>query len=287
MKHKTAVIAALFVLGAWAQAQCPVCTTCHDFCTTHDGYSSSPFLQDCTQPKTCGVPSRLKEAYLDSANPGLLARADRLSLVIDAVVPGSPADRAGIIPGDRIMLLNGENPVHSCSAHHWPSKSNPTVADIILMHKTLRREVRLQLVPVRQLLASGWSSRAQVSRVSAELPAQTDYQLWSFGFKWEVDTGSSLKVTDTLLGSPAYRSGLLMGDRILQLNGVPVDAADASLLGLLSPNESSILRITISRGQSKREVRLTAETASILLRNMARSGRPSGSATPELTAEIF
>lgn len=276
-----------FFLTPWANAQCTVCTSCHDFCIRTAGYDESPPLQDCSQGFTCGVAGpETSRSYLDSVHPGLFARVEQTALTVTEVVPASPADEAGIVVGDQILTLNGDSPTHSCSVHQWPSKDDPNFADIVLAHRGARRHIQLSLVPVRELLAKGWSSQSiHAMPVSFRQP-DSDDKPWIFGLKWKRGS-SSLEVTDVLRGSAAYRAGFAVGDKIIAVNGVTIQRADAQLLApLLSADYPVHVRLAYLRGHSRRQVELSSEGISTVLHAFAKTTPQSG-LTPDLTAESF
>lgn len=277
-------------LASWANAQtCPPnqCLSCHDFCIPHSGYDSSPFLGNCNAPLTCGVlRPETSRSYLDSVHPGLFISVEQNALRVTEVIPDSPADEAGIVVGDLILTLNGESPIYSCSVHQWPSKDDPRSAEVVLVHKGTRRHVRLNLVPIRELLARGWSSQTIHAMPVSFRHLDSDGKAWIFGLKWKQGS-NSLEVTDVLRGSAAYRAGLAIGDKIIAVNGVGIQHADQQLLASLLPGDyPARALLTITRGHSSRQVGLFSEGISTVLHGFA-TATPQNASTPDLTAESF
>jgi len=130
------------------------CLNCIDECQYYAGWTNSPQMGNCSWPKDCRVLAPAQRSYLDSLHPGMFVHVEREALIVAGVIPGSAADKAGIVPGDQILLLNGEDPRSSCSARAWPSIGDPNSADVLLAHGRLRRRIRLALAPIRELLGT-------------------------------------------------------------------------------------------------------------------------------------
>lgn len=283
MASKGALLVVLIcVFCTMSKAQCNVCYTCNDFCTNHGGWTASPPLGDCSAPKTCGVVAPMHRAYLDVLHPGLFTRTQGTALVVTGVIPRSPADVAGVVAGDRILSLNGENPTYTCSVHQWPSEKDPNFTDLVVAHEKSQRRVRLDLVPIRQLLAGAWGPE---SIGSASL-AKTEFSgaRWIFGLRWERDLGS-LRITDVLRGSPAQRAGLAPGDRVVDVNGATVYSSGAELAALDGEHRATV-ELTVVRRTSRRLVRLSGEGISDVLHNIAGETSPK-LGQPVLAAGLF
>jgi len=106
------------------------------------------------------------------------------------------------------------------------------------------------------------------------------------GLKWE-SRSDSLEITDVLLGSPAYKAGLAVGDRIMDANGIAIPHADVGLLRVLLPSDHPTdTWLTVSRGRSESRVRLASEGVSQALHDLAGPLRREPSKL-ELTTRIF
>lgn len=268
MKASLIIAALVISLSLAAEADCPVCMICTDSCTSRAGYQQSGVGGICGD-KDCNVAAPSSQSYLDSAHPGLFTRMGDATLVVTGVLPESPAEKAGIAVGDEILQLNGENPIFSCSSHQWQSKGDRHSADLVISRKETRRYVKVSLLPVRQLLAREWQGEGQrVKLASLDSANNSDESLWLFGFKWR--QGSKvLEVTDVLLGSPAERAGLAIGDRITALNGFGVQNGDSHVLALLFPrNPAQHVQLTVE-GNAGRQIDLSSESVSQVLRDLA------------------
>lgn len=110
------------------------------------------------------------------------------------VSAGSPADKAGLKPGDRIIRCDGRQ-IHS---------------DDELIGAVMSAESPLELVLQRK----GEEKSAEISVELAGRPLR-------LGISWRVDEAepSAIILTHVVPGSPAARAGLQPGDRIYQVAG--------------------------------------------------------------------
>jgi regulator of sigma E protease len=143
-----------------------------------------------------------------ASEPGVVARVD----------PGSPAARAGIREGDRIVELEG--------------RSNPSWEEIVL------KEVASARRPLRLVIERD-GQRIPLS-ITPELHERTGigYAGWSHG----VD----IEIAGWVEGTNAQKSGLQIGDVIVAVNGVPVRSA-LTLVEAAKASQGKPLEITYSR----------------------------------------
>src|SRR5262249_22027925 len=195
------------------------------------------------------------------------------------------ADQAGITVGDQILLLNGENPTSPCSAHLWTSQLDANYADLVTTTAGGgHRNIHLPLVPVRRLLANGWSARRQGRRGSLVVAESLGDQSLMFGFRWRRES-NKIVVSDIFSGSPAYSSGLEIGDKIVAINGVPLVGPGVHIRSLLPDNHPGVAHLTIVRNNSRVEMNFSNEGVSEALRHVAQRDRQDG--RPRVMASVF
>lgn len=259
------------------------CVTCHDFNSGCDGYTASQ--TDCgAKDCSCGITQPL--AFADALQPGLVTRQEDNALVVTAVLPGSPASAAHILPGDRIVLLNGKIPtLQSCTQNQWSSASDPNSAVLRIVRGSARRQVTLNLIPVGQILAKGWLSRnGQIRMTALSLEGEKEYGGFDYsyllGFKWQRN-GNQIAVSDILVGSPAQQRGMAIGDRIEAINGIPVDEHPHLLSSLLPSDRKATVKLTILKSDgSRKSIELTSIGISAVFHSMATASRSVVSAEP-------
>ncbi|KMS59900.1 regulator [Novosphingobium barchaimii LL02] len=150
-------------------------------------------------------------------------------VVADAEVSGfsqnSPAEKAGLRLGDRIVAIDGEK-IDSATeigdhTAYFPGKT---------ISVAVTREGRTIVVPVTLAsleLSDKFGNKARVGNLGVELmPALVG------GFYGE---------------SPAEKAGIELGDRILAVNGTPV-AGFGDIPRLIRPNAGQTVQVTVRRG---------------------------------------
>jgi len=175
---------------------------------------------------------RLGVEWLDEA---ALAGGIRIS----AVEPGSPADRAGLRPGDRIERFAGRE-IHSNDDFFAAVSSAESPASLIIhrpgTEKPLDVKVALLGSPLR------------------------------WGILWRVDDAEPgvVILTHVVPGSPAARAGLRPGDRIYQVAGH--DFADESAFARLVKGHLDSLQLLLERDGRLRTVILERQQAAPIKR---------------------
>ena len=150
--------------------------------------------------------------------------------VVGTVTPGSPAERAGIQPGDRIMTVAGE-PVET-----WDDL-------FIAIGTRADREV-----PVTVL--RGGQSRTFQVRPQPE----TRFEVGSIGVLPDINP----IVSSVIAGQAAERAGLKAGDVVLAINGERMTTR-TELIEAISRNGGREIDLTIQRDGQQMNIRATPE----------------------------
>jgi hypothetical protein len=253
-----------------ARAQC---VTCHDFSTSGSGWTSSPppqCGQSCDFSDAClsnCSPGRPPKSFLETLHPGLFLQPENGHLFVSGVIEGSPADLAGIRPGNEILRINENRPGTSCSALTWSSKSETDSAYLLVRTGSDRREITLPLLPIGKLLDRAWAlgDHSLYTRGSNQV-----YGSYIFGLTW-ARRETHIVITDVLRGSPAYKAGVLVGDTVLSVDNVPSEHASAAIMGQCAPSDHrSTLLLEISRGSGRKAIALRSNGLSRVFSEMAR-----------------
>ena len=175
-----------------------------------------------------------------------------LKSFVGAVRPGTPAARAGLVRGDRILAVG------STSTPTW-SQLNLALFNAVLVRKTIPLRVRNGRGTVRTLRLTVTDPRALTAPHAL---------LAGLGFAPAYPRLRPV-VARVEPGSPAARAGLRPGDRILSLDGKPVHSW-AALVRFVSarPGEPVRLSYTTPRGIER--------SASVTLGQARVAGRPVG-----------
>ena len=150
--------------------------------------------------------------------------------VVGAVMPGSPAEQAGIARGDRIMTVAGDQ------VETWE--------DLFLAVGTrANRDVAITL------LRDG-----QPQTVTVRPTPETRFEVGNIGVLPDINP----IVASVIAGEPAERAGLEGGDVVLAVNGERM-VTRAQLIEAISRNGGREIEITIERGGQQLRLQATPE----------------------------
>jgi regulator of sigma E protease len=149
--------------------------------------------------------------------------------VVGWVLPDSPGAKAGILPGDRIIRLDGiENPT-------W---------DDILPQIALNPNQPLHVTLLRSVQSA--TDRSMSSQIIQKTLTPQPLGLEQYGSLGCVPDQPNV-ITDLEPGMPAEKAGLKVGDVIVALDGKPVKAI-AQMISLLQQSKDKPVAITVQRG---------------------------------------
>lgn len=144
--------------------------------------------------------------------------------VVGSVSPGSSAELAGILPGDRINSIAGEG------VHSWRQVEEIT-----------RNRLGGQVQIAVDRGGRDFIFKAQLPNVESE-PLLTDIPVESLG----IAPGMKIKIVSIVKSSAADRAGLQNGDRIMAIEDVPV-ATVRDLIKKIRENAGNKIVLTVQR----------------------------------------
>lgn len=119
-------------------------------------------------------------------------------LMVTAVQPGSPAERAGLREGQQIVQVNGRTPKSLVDFNHLLTAGNARSATLLVEQQSQRRTVRTQLVPFTDLI------RQKLGLVLTNLTSEA-----AASFQVKTDDGMLIEQVDK--NSPADKAQLQRG----------------------------------------------------------------------------
>jgi C-terminal processing protease CtpA/Prc len=182
-------------------------------------------------------------------------------VLVNFVLPDSPAQRAGLFPGDQILEVSG-HPVSGLNADQ--------LSDLILKPDELR-EVILKLRRGLPTVSAKIETQkfkeiydATPYQSLSSYPNPTNAETFILGFVlFYAENPREAMVDQVDYPSPTFDAGLHVGDRILAVNAVPIEQITRQQLGeMLQPKGDSELRLEVSRVGKKLSFQIKPETYS-------------------------
>ena len=150
--------------------------------------------------------------------------------VVGAVMPGSPAEAAGILPQDRILSVGGE------AVDTWEDL-------FVAVGTRANREVTITL------LRDG-----QTRSFTVRPESETRFEVGNIG----VLPNSNPIVSSVIAGEAAEKAGLHAGDVVLAVNGERM-ATRTQLIDVISRNGGREIDLTIKRDDQELQIRATPQ----------------------------
>ena len=150
--------------------------------------------------------------------------------VVGAVSPGSPAERAGIQRGDRILTVAGDQ------VDTW---------DDLFLAVGTRPDRDVALTVMRE---------GQTRTVSLRTVSETRFEIGNIGVLPDINP----IVASVIPGEPAERAGLMAGDAVIAVNGERM-VTRTQFIEAISRNGGKEIDLTIERGEQQLHITATPE----------------------------
>ena len=161
--------------------------------------------------------------WLATGNPLFVPTFQDLTPDIEAMVPGSPADTAGIQVGDRVIRVNGEAIATRTELFDAVAKSNGQALTL-----EIKRDGQIKTLKVTPTTAPGPQPTGQ----------ETGYYLG-------VEEAPPL-VTSDMQGSPAAKAGFQAGDHVVSIDGREIHTW-SQMTGIVKESPNRQLQIEVLR----------------------------------------
>jgi regulator of sigma E protease len=173
-----------------------------------------------------------------------VAGVPTLKPVVGDVDPGSAAASAGLRPGDEILAVGG---------HEVATREGVVLT---LLDELMQTQAGIEL----RVRGEDGNARNVELGIAGDRRALTEpgALLSGMGFDFWYPEVPAV-VGKTLPGSPAEKAGLVAGDRIVAVDGAPVDDF-AALVAKVQPRPGSRLELTVERGGATRSVPVDVAT---------------------------
>ena len=154
---------------------------------------------------------------------GARVKVGTTPLVVMSVQPQSPADQAGLKPGDALLEVNGKPPKSFIDFADLLAASPAAKAALILQRGTARKEVSVRLLPEKAVFNAGMIR----DRLGMDLEEVTPELAARYGLR----TSEGYIITGVLGDGPAAAAGMERGILVTAMDGkTPPDLAAAAKL---------------------------------------------------------
>ncbi|MBI4966178.1 MAG: DegQ family serine endoprotease [Desulfomonile tiedjei] len=186
---------------------------------------------------------------LDESLAKSFGKPDTNGALVSQVVPGSPAEKAGVKSGDIVVAFNGQPVTGATQLKNMVGLQKPGAAaklTIFRDKKTMDVEVTIgERTPaaVAKSVPSAEGSKElgiEVEKVPADLAS-----------KLGIKEGLGLQIKQISPGEAGAKMGLRPGDIILEIDGKPVSTASDFNNEVEEAKKAGIVRLMIQRGNAK------------------------------------
>jgi regulator of sigma E protease len=174
--------------------------------------------------------------WLATGSPLFVPTFKDLSADVEAIVPGSPADRAGMQIGDRVIKVNGRDISTRTELFDAVTKSGGTALTLDVL-----RDGRQTALAVAPMAAPGHS------------PTPEDP-----GYYLGIEESPAL-VTSVIHGSPAAQAGMQPGDRVVSIEGQPIYTWP-QMTGIVKDHPGKPLQLELLRDGRRMSLTVTPAT---------------------------
>ena len=186
---------------------------------------------------------------------GVQSSATPQGLRVDAVVAKGPAEKAGLLKGDRIASVDG--------------KEYKSPAQLVAGLQPRKPGDTLKLAIVRD------KDKRELEVVLAARPSDDPNQRGSLGIQIE-EADAGILVTEITEKGSADKAGLKVDDLLLAMDGTKLDSTRTLFKLLFAKKIGDAVKLEYRRGMEKKEVQLALEAPSLGAPGRPYSGRLGG-----------
>jgi hypothetical protein len=214
--------------------------------------SANPTMED--PPKDGKVHRGLLGVSIQDLNESLAKSfgvTDANGALVSRVVEGSPAEKAGIKPGDIIVKFNGKNISGAAELKNIVGREKPgTSATLTVVRDKKTVDFTVQIAE-RTTKAPGSAAPSTRDETSDELGVEIEKVPASAAEQMGLKEGEGVQVKDLQADGVGARMGLRAGDVILEVDGKSVTNAVDFNKAVKEAKENKVIRLKIQRGSTR------------------------------------
>ncbi len=206
--------------------------------------------------KTGKVRRGLLGVNIQDLSPSLaksFGRADAEGALVSQVIPGSPAEKAGVQAGDIIVKFKGEPVTGAAQLKNLVGKEKPggeATLSLVRDKKNLDLKVKIG-ERTQKAIASAGSLGSGPSEISNELGINIEKPTAAEAQKAGIKMGEGLKVKDLTPDGVGRNMGLRGGDIILEIDGRPVSDVATFNSAVKQAKKNKVIRLKVQRGTAR------------------------------------
>ncbi|QPJ65416.1 MAG: DegQ family serine endoprotease [Candidatus Nitrohelix vancouverensis] len=159
--------------------------------------------------------------------------------LVGDVIPGGPADKAGVKRGDVIVKFNGEDIKEMDSLPKVVANTNPnSVVDVIVIRNGEEKTLRVTIEVLKDSTEVQVASKDPLGMQTQDITPELAQSL-------QLDVTEGILVSDVTPGEPAAEAGVRRGDVITEMNRAPIKNLDDynRLKATLQPGKSALFLV--------------------------------------------
>jgi len=179
-------------------------------------------------------------------------------VLISAVTPGDPADKAGLKPGDIIVSFNGKAIVELSELTRAVASTHPgTRAEVVVIRDGRKKTLFLKVgTRADDRLASAGSDEGRDAGVGSRLGITVQTITPDLAGRLGLADGEGVVISSVKPGSVAASVHLRRGDVIKRMDGRAIRSMDDYNKAMKSAEKKGILRLLVKRGANTMYVAL-------------------------------
>jgi regulator of sigma E protease len=175
--------------------------------------------------------------------------------VVGTVLAGEPAERAGVLPGDRIMAVD-DTPITAFSDLIGAISARPATPTRLTVQRPGVTQPLLLTVTPTSTASPDPTASAPIGRIGMLVT-------------------HAVPVVTVASGSPAAVAGVVAGDRVVAVDGVAVASRDALLASLDAADPTRPLSLTVERSAAAGPARLDVVVPALAVPACAADAAPA------------